>query len=88
MSEDKLELLHDKLEEFKNTLSEEQKELLDAIVELAREVSEEGTLEDGFEGSFQPEDRMLVLAYADGGNVAIPTMIKYGALLIKTPHHP
>jgi hypothetical protein len=92
MSEDNtsaLERLSDKLDKFKETLTDEQKELLHAILELAREVSaKEDTLELGFEGAFRPDDATLILAYADGGGVLTPTMIKGGLLgLIKAHHH-
>jgi hypothetical protein len=85
-----LERLRDKLDKFKETLSDEQKELLHAVLELAREVSaDEDTLELGFDGSFRPDDASLIIAYMDGGGVPTPTMIKGGLLGLIKPHpHP
>jgi hypothetical protein len=56
----------DKLKAFRETLGEKQKELLDAICEVAWEISAENDLESGFDGCFTPDQADLIVRYSAG----------------------
>jgi|tagenome__1003787_1003787.scaffolds.fasta_scaffold18391254_2 hypothetical protein len=84
---DQLGALRDKLDEFKATLLPPQVELLDEILELTQRISAGGG-SLGFDGSFEPGEAALILAYADSTSAAT-YMIKGGLLhMIKATHLP
>jgi hypothetical protein len=73
---------HQKLDQLKATLSPDQRELLEAILKLAWNATEqEASLEKGFIGSFSPHQASMLMSYnpAAGGGVvaAIPRLIKH-----------
>jgi hypothetical protein len=55
-----------KLKDFRETLGEKQKELLDAICEVAWEISAEDDLESGFDGCYTPKQADLIVRYSAG----------------------
>lgn len=87
MSTEGLNVLRDKLDEFKATLSEHQVGLLAEVLDLVGQLAAEGD-DLGFDGSFEPDEAALILSYA--GSTATPAqMIKGGMLhMIKVIHHP
>lgn len=77
IGDDQLQLLCEKLAEFKTTLTEEQANLLDVILKLAWEVSsEDDTLGAEFSGCFKPAEAATLLAHATGHSTVVLKMIR------------
>lgn len=63
-------------------LSSDQLKLLDAILQIAWDVTaKEEVLKDGFEGSFTPDEAELILSYGNGDFVIGPRMV--GSSLVR-----
>lgn len=74
---DQLELLAERLKEFRATLTDEQAELLDVILKLAWEVSsEDDTLAGEFSGTFKPAEAATLLAHSTGHSTVVLKMIR------------
>jgi ABC-type transporter Mla subunit MlaD len=68
-----IERLNEDVKKLRDTLPQQQKDLLDSILDAAADVS--GSLEHGF-GSFEPGEARMVLAYVNGKFVVKPEMIR------------
>ena len=78
ISNDQLDDFCTKLEGFKGTLSQPQRDLLEAILKIAWTATEpEESIATEFDGCFKPKHAELILAYGPGGPVTmVPRLIR------------